>query len=203
MNTTAIRRTCRKCPNHGLEYPPGEPCDSPPLMKTDWCYLAEQPCGNVKVCDMAARKYKCSTKAEVHRTSASKTGTVTMKKSGQARSGRQPLKKPSPDILTAASVVIRLKFPIMTGTKSTESPNISTLTIRDGCATLAIVGRTKAGSNVPSAERFAQSWPIRRAIDALARAISRELLKIREQETMQRTGTTGNGTGRSEAPGKS
>ena len=153
---------------------------------------------------------KCCTKPEVLKIFGSKTGKQTTGRSGTVPNGNQRKQKGlknirdvSPSIYQPVCVVsLHLRFPIIRTLKSTESPNTSTLTIHDGSVTVAITGRTKESSPAPSAGKFAQSWPIRRAIDALARAISSELRTERITETREETRSRGRkagSTGRSKS----
>ena len=148
---------------------------------------------------------KCSTKTEALKIFGSKTGKQTTGRSGPALNGRPRKKKGSKNIRAASPsiyqpvcvVSLHLRFPIIRTLKSTESPNTSTLTIHDGSVIVAIRERTKENSPALSAGKFAQSWPIRRAIDVLARAISSELRTEKMTETREETRSRGRKAGSS------
>jgi hypothetical protein len=126
---------------------------------------------------------KCSTKTEAPKTSGSKTEKPRIKPYGPVLNGKKQKPKDCSNILIAGTVELQVRFPITRTLKPTDTMSTSSLTVRDGYVTVAIRGFTKADSNAPSVEKFAQSWPIRRAIDVLARAINSELRKEKTTET--------------------
>lgn len=52
MNTTQIKRDCKKCPHKCLKQPAGA------QMPTDWCKLAGKACSSIQKCETAAKRMK-------------------------------------------------------------------------------------------------------------------------------------------------
>jgi hypothetical protein len=118
-----------------------------------------------------------------------------MPKSGNRMNGRQQKPNTSKLIHSAASVEIRLRFPITKISKITENQNISIFLAQDPTVIFATAGTISADINVPSVENFVQNPKVNLAINVLRRTLIYELCNASRTETNSRINSTGKTTG--------
>jgi len=133
--------------------------------------------------------------AKAPTTGVSKTGGKTSPRSGKAMGGKPPKPSFSETTQPVAVVEVSVRCPIIHILKSTGNLNTSSLTTQKPYATFVTTGFTPESSSVLCVERFERSWPVLRALDALAKAIEYELKRTDTIAMRAGASTTGSGIG--------
>ena len=116
-----------------------------------------------------------NTKSPARKQGEPKLTTRTMSGHGQAQNGNEKNESTSKPTRYVAFAEIKVKYPIIPTSKSTESQNISISPILNLTVTSAIEVDIKGAFSVPSVRSLGRSERVSHAISALIQALKTEL----------------------------